>query len=363
MSDSEDNDPISSIFKAGVVFDVVEEDEAVPSTPQCTLINQLEYLFLLRKADAIRGIKSSLPVSHIAHGAIDVLIAQLIGEHPDIYTTSPSGSLYREWTAGDAATGGTIEHSDKIHAKVVLYISSGADPEERQWRAFHSMLIGYGLLELYSQANYTGPELPIKTLASIGLVTSQNDAHNRAVAQLAADGEWAIRHCSIPDALVACRIILSACVDPTKQLWGHGFELNNQGEIVTKLYPLEKSNLTAKQAVSALKTRHWLAARACMVHARLMHKQAYDVMPTLWTESKDLFAMAQASVNELASLIEASAIVNKSSDSVDMTSAERRLMHALLWLEVGLSRHHFQNSDKVCKLNYVYFLKVIYDQF
>jgi hypothetical protein len=344
MSDSDDDDPISSIFKAGVVFDVEEEEESKPTIPRCALINQLEYLFLLRKVDAIRDIKSSLPTSHIAHGAIDIMIAQLMGHHPDIYlSSSPSGSHYQDWTAGGVAVGGTIEHSDKIHAKVVLYISSGADPEERQWRALQSMLIGYGLLELYSQANYTGPELPLKTLASMGLVTSQDDAHNRAVAQLAADGEWAIRHCSIPDALVACRSILGASVDPTKQLWGHGFDLNDQGEIVTKLYPLEKTNLTAKQAVSALKTRHWLAARACVVHLRLMHKQAYDIMPSLWTESKELFALAQASINELASV---SCLLDGAGEAV-LSDAERRLLQALLWLEEGLSRHHFQYADKV----------------
>lgn len=343
MSDSEDdNDPISSIFKAGVVFDVDEEEEIRPNASPCTLINQLEYLFLLRKIDVIQSIKSSLPASHFAHGSVDIMIALLTGRHPEVYLhSSPSGSLYHNWIAGGAAIAGTNEQSDKIHARVVLFISSGLDPEERQWRALQCMLIGYGLLELYSQANYTGPELPAKTLAAIGLTTGLGDGHNRAVAQLASDGEWAVRHCSIPDALVASRCILAAAVDPTKQLWGNGFELNDKGEIVTKLYPLEKTNLTAKQAVGSLKTRHWLAARACIVHLRLMHKQAYDIMPTLWNEAKDLFAAAQASFNDLGSC------PLDASGAPLFSDAERKLVESLLWLEVGLSRHHFQHSDKV----------------
>jgi len=243
----------------------------------------------------------------------------------------------------------------QVRELVSTYISSADSAVSRSCRARQVLLLGSAWLELYCQENYTGPELnPVDVAALYGYgygtellpngsrrraaaLTDAEDAEiadlrMRCIQHLEVDGVYAFSVCAVPHALLLARSLLLPLADPERAPWKAGITLSASGAI-SKARANEALPPLMLRAIRGLRCSAWLGARACMIHTRAMQSVSVDALPTLWNEAQDLFAEAKAQhrAERYDALLE---------------SSPDYCLIAQLWLEVGLSFHHFDHSDK-----------------
>lgn len=194
-------------------------------------------------------------------------------------------------------------------------------------------LIGVAALNLFLQANYTGPSPDDRTKQQIEAVdphpcfhqklqkydksvdaTPQETSmyHNNVLSELAADGEWPVQVCEYPYFLLLARSILVTIGSPESKCWSSdapGFTPQ-----WLKMY-----------SESLYGSKLW-CARAVVAHARLM--QAKEKPPILWSEAEAYFDTCVKLLSDMHD------------ESVLCLSAESTLM-----IEKGLSEHHFGKND------------------
>ena len=351
MTDSSDEeDDACRFLRPGAAFIVEDEDpSAQPAELELSFSEKLEIAVLLRDPETEASLSqlSSYPAE-----SESAVVANLIlsGRHCDLRGASASRPLLADLLARIVPSSTDRFNdslTDSIQGSVADFIGAGLDASERESRACLCMLVGYLYLELFVQANYTGPELTPSMLQLIGYSAENIDQHSCAVALLTCDGECAFRHCVVPQCLVIARSVLATLSDPLLMLWGHGIELAEDGAVLPKRGPLAKAILTCKQVTSALRTRHWLSLRACVVHLRLLQRQSGDKVPTLWREAQ---ALAEYVIQDFAPSSSSSSAAAAWLVRAVPDSKHRSLLAGQAWLERGLMLHHFERADKVLKI-------------
>ena len=283
-SNDEEDDSLLIFSKSTFV---VEDDETPQSQTElentrqqkeavtrCPLIDDL----FLRKDEP--GLESSaIAWTDDEEEVVGLCLQVLRGQHYDVVVTRVGPlSLSSLLTHCCAEVGA----ADAIRAALLQYIAEGCDEAERECRTLLSLVVGVAYLELYCQANYTGPELTNASVASLtavpvlalsGIVDVTDRAaklHQLAIQHLESDGDYAFAICEIPHTLLIARSLLSTLADPLHALWGHGIELTSTGDILRKtttmttpssLLPHPGSSPTAMiavlQAIRGLPSRDW----------------------------------------------------------------------------------------------------------
>jgi tetratricopeptide (TPR) repeat protein len=268
-------------------------------------------------------------------------------------------------STGSSSSNTSVSSADVLSKRVCAYISSGDTESVRECRALHVMLLGTVLFELYCQTNYTGPELsetallPLNTLPSSSSSSTTSSAsliHRASIDGLESDGDVAYPICVIPQALFLARVFLSTVADPKRASWKHGIRLSESGEVLPQYVSAYTVDSKVVSATTRLQSRQWRSARAAVVHLRLLQKQSYDAMPTLWKECNDLFAVSLVQFGgcgnvhsdlKTPSIAELCQLTSSASLSSGNVSINERLLAAELWMEAGLCEHFFEYKSKV----------------
>lgn len=218
--------------------------------------------------------------------------------------------------------------SSAITAVLDAYLAQSSGASTRL-KVFQSILVAYSCLELFCQANYTGPELSDAALAPM-LPASTEDAttlFNNSLRLLECDGSYCYRICAVPHCLLVARAVLAHLAAPLTASWQSGVLLSEDGAVVRNTMRLSIPD-TAAAVVQGFSCQHWLSARATVIHTRLLQSKTFSTVPTLWKEANDSFAAAIAACPALPS-----------ASSLDVHKA-------LLHLEWGLCFHFFEYGDK-----------------
>ena len=248
----------------------VENTRQQPVT-RCPLIDDL----FLRKDE--QGLEdSTIGWTDDEEEVIGLCLQVLRGQHYDVVVTRVGPlSLCSLLTHCCSEVGA----ADAIRAALLQYIAEGFDEAERECRALLSLVVGVAYLELYCQANYTGPELTNASVASLtavpvlalsGIADATDRAaklHQLAIQHLESDGDYAFAICEIPHTLLIARSLLSTLADPLHALWGHGIELTSTGDILRKTTAMTMMSqslphgglppMTVLCAIRGLPSRDW----------------------------------------------------------------------------------------------------------
>ena len=230
-------------------------------------------------------------------------------------------------------------NDDRMKAFLINYIMTGLNDKEKLERAFDIFILGIFLLDVFCQANYTGPELSTVESNFFEMAASDNGSlHSLGLRLLECDGVYAFPICQLPQALFLSRIILSTLIEPDALNWQEGICLDTEGSVVRRVN--EGPNLNSiemKKVTSCFQSLSWWNARAAVIHARLLQDVSWTELPSLWYECKGLFEDAISKYGNV--------------DTSDVLSAQ-------VWLEWGLCMHHFDHGDKVppCRVDESQFL-------
>lgn len=202
----------------------------------------------------------------------------------------------------------------QVHDMVLSFILDG-DHTAKVTRTFECLLLGISYLELYCQTNYTGPELPPAQLE----VFQVNGA--ACVQELECDGTYAFRSIELPQTLLLARIILSTLAEPHAAGWKEGIALDSKGGVSRRLLADAENILTLTEERLVLKSIVWWSARAAVVHLRLLQKQSYEDVPTLWNEVTTKFTTV---LNTFSSLPAGTSLLLVTTPLSDEDSREER---------------------------------------
>ena len=229
-------------------------------------------------------------------------------------------------------------------------------------------ILGIAALNLFLQANYTGPALSnddahncLEPLADINphacwkhrIPSTQrsntlveeykseeieeqltqtrrlSNYQNAILSELAVEGEWPCQVCSVPYFLLLARSILLSLADPSRPDWMHSRELphaeQNRDAMSSSEIMMIKPPMDFLRYSRQLCAVHLWSARAAVVHKRLIPSR--EIIPTLWSEAE---SMLEASVQTFCS-------------SAETPSSLRA---ATVWLEYGLAESHFERPGK-----------------
>ncbi len=224
--------------------------------------------------------------------------------------------------AGEFSTESQYGALSDLRKRMWAYIEGGEENETRI-RAAECMWMAVCSLNLFLQANYTGPQLSDGDDAELDklLITFFGLKNNLpsvrwANGALAVDGELPYPRSQHPVTLVFARVILGA-LSGIAGKWGSSptteDELTSQ-EIVMK----------QRLAISAsLSTVHWWSARAIISHSRLMMITGCGSSSPLFLEAVDCFKVVLREFGGCNSFIAARA-----------------------WLEWGLAQNYFEEFSK-----------------
>jgi hypothetical protein len=258
-----------------------------------------------------------------------------------------------------------------IQKSVVSYVMGNAasSVDHKNLRLFECLVLGVSYFEIYCQANYTGPEM---TNSFVEPFIGHDNIHKSSIQQLECDGCYAFSIIFMPQTLLIARAILSVIADPLRLSWRNGIVLDVNGKI---LKSLTKDTVLAESFSDLIELRSgaWWNARACLMHLRLLQKQSYDHIPTLWKEAQDMFRAvlthfggidAQQLTDDDASLLTGAIYTLHSKGTTTVEQAIIKLegdlslgradaveLGAQAWLEWGLCCHHFEHSDRVSQSN------------
>ena len=303
------------------------------------------------------------------------------GKHLEVIEYFRSSSLSHELLISKVC-----ENQDQLFIEVndavMSYIIDAAADEDRiKCRVFECLILGVTYLEIFSQCNYTGPELLPSVLSMF------EHPQVNSIRDLECDGSYPFSIVQIPAMLLLARLLLHTLADPLRAPWKAGICLGANGEVTRRVHPSSHlaSYSTAVEHISGalqtLKSIHWWSARAAVIHMRLLQTQSYESIPTMWHECADMFSrvlqgfsgapsdvpvVSYAQLKEAASdsastlsassahCVEDDALPTEADDQIEKLLSIARLewsaIHQQLatqaWLEWGLCCHHFEYGDK-----------------
>ena len=394
-SDSEDDGLGAFAFlgKAHVVDSDSSDDDVAPEAAALRYPLALDEVFMSRDADAVKTL-FSVSAESAEDGETETALCEeekaslglaqgiLEGRHLEALRDAPSEfqllKLLEMCHAED-------DLPTAIRRDVHAYLcggntSSSSSSSSAQLSAESRMqqvlLLGTAWLEVYCQENYTGPELnpaeltvvhgePTAAGGSEKLSSDDEEAlravlHSKCLQHLECDGVYAFGLCAVPHALLFARCLLRAVALPSRAPWKAGVSIskdsaaalamasagvdsdgngNGTGGPASLLMAMNHNDrvpVPVTRAAGFSRAASWLSARAAMTHARAMHHVSTETLPSLWLEVQDSFAAAEAAYKIHSYCPEGSS----GETEVDF------LLITQLWLERGLSWHHFNHRDQ-----------------
>ena len=259
---------------------------------------------------------------------------------------------------------------ETVHSLALAHINNEIN-NSKLMRVAEVQLLGIAYLELYCQINYTGPELPPDVLE----IFKHESTVQNCVKELECDGTYAFRSIEIPQALLLARVLLSVVADPSDASWRHGIALDAEGVISRKKISSDVSTDNCSEERLKLRSAHWWSVRATVIHLRLLQKQSYEDIPTLWQEVRDRFQYVLEGFSSMAldsDLLSTASFASITPEQVRAWAvAESRLslpaagtteevvgtwpvlkrqLATQAWLEWGLCCMHFGYGDKVSEI-------------
>ena len=386
MADSDSDSDLGAFAFMGKKIVIEESDDDIETTS--TSIEKKDFIsqmrnpeaidkyFMARNIEALEGLLTKAKTSHqnqqvaefsninaesdnsdnLPSSAEEIAVLQMAvdilqGKHLEV--------VQRESGSFSLANFLTICKSDMCVASQIrdiinAHTSAAQGQRAMECRLRHILLLGVAWLDLYCQENYTGPELnPVDVAALYGYGYGTEIAPNgsrrqaatlkdeeeadivqfkaRCVQHLEVDGAYVFSMCQLPHALLLARSLLAPLADPQRAPWKAGVQLAADGSLLKRTV-LRPWSDTLTQACNHLRCSVWLSARACMIHARALLRVSVDTVPTLWKEVCDMFHDAK---------------IRYSADSHATTGeADDDSLVTQLWIECGLSYHHFDHQDK-----------------
>ncbi len=236
---------------------------------------------------------------------------------------------------------------EKIHS-IVQESLSKAGPDKAPYRCLEYLLIGYALLELYCQSNYTGPELSSANIIELFGPDEGQRSVSIALAGLESDGNYPFRSCQLPQLLFLSRCILLSLLDSKRFSWRRGILLDEAGNI---LFPLREEKTSDTTDMFA-NMRYWMCCRSCIVHLRLLQRPEHNLNPTLWKESCEMFEKTEKVLTSprFFPLVHGHSAHDNEDEGHLYDPRDADILLSQFYLEKGLSYHHFEYKDKVSYL-------------
>lgn len=236
-NDSSDDDIDAEIAFASVDFSGVNFDQAESTTSFSRLLTQWEESLAFQKFDW--ATQESNQETDTELGIVLKLGKCLaIGEYADVLRGEAATRLFDAVGTRTASFDETTSVFDHIVALTKEQASSMA-------KAFALEIVGVAALNLFLQANYTGPALadtkggmaafadilphaPLREVlqstkqgnTSITVTSKSSAFQNSVLAQLAVDGDWPCQVCEFPYFLLVARAVFEGLVGPTVPLAG-----------------------------------------------------------------------------------------------------------------------------------------------
>lgn len=195
--------------------------------------------------------------------------------------------------------------------------------------------IGVACLNLYLQANYTGPALTSSLTDLVDLLPAP-----AVLASLEVDGEFPYSKSTFAIFLALSRAILHALALPEYRSWGEAVVLDDNGQGRLPLLPPSLHPPGPYRRLTSLShTASLWAARAVVTHRRLLSGR--QPSPTLWAECQLLFSLVLPTLGPVPTL---------EADKTDQEKQEEaqvlpNYLAGRVWLEWGLAHHHFDEGD------------------
>lgn len=219
------------------------------------------------------------------------------GSYADVLR-SESAKRLLEAIASRESSSGSDEH---VCASVTRYLEqfvvASDDEEQRLAAAYEVLFAGVALLNLYVQANYTGPALePVQIEDVVALSArvlkadgekSSKQAHIDALVGLQVDGESPFSICKYPEFLLIGRCLLHFVGNYAYDNWSVAvteIDRDNLYVVTADVAPLETINADVKRVLDKLHTAVWWNARAAVAHGRLLLSKVPS--NTLWFEAR-----------------------------------------------------------------------------
>jgi hypothetical protein len=152
------------------------------------------------------------------------------------------------------------------------------------WRAATALWVGAAALNLFLQANYTGPALEMTPAFSS--LASQVGALAGPRWGLDADGESPFSKSVLPEMLCLARGVLHPLALPGLLPWSHPVQLTAEGHATLPACPTA-CPLAFSSTVTLLETAKLWAGRAVVTHRRLFSGR--HPSPGLWAEAQAVF--------------------------------------------------------------------------
>jgi hypothetical protein len=221
-------------------------------------------------------------------------------------------------------------------------------------------LTGIALLELFNQANYTGPEFTSidRTFLQADLFPSTDYMHI-----LECDGNYPFSLIDMPHLLILARIILRFVYKPLYRSWKTGVQIDENGILsIQEFHDGQEISVFANlkflsNSFTIFPSASWWNTRATVIHGRLLQGINFENCPTLWIETLNGFVDSlqlfcgldnQVTIDDLPKLdILSMSLQPASLPPSFATSVESTVLASSLLLETGLAFHYFGYGDKV----------------
>ncbi|CAM9262869.1 unnamed protein product [Chrysoparadoxa australica] len=226
--------------------------------------------------------------------------------------------------------------AEQVRRGVEEWVMEEEDEMQGRWRAAEAMWVGAALLNLYLQANYTGPELEVEVSSAcaefVGRIarsqqegeavesTGSSGAGAVATSKLAVDGELCFPRSELPGCLLLARLLLSALAEPAGTSWVIPVQ-SKDDELAHQASSELMINKPFCARCESLSTAAWWSARAVGTHSRLLLLRPGDRSETLWMEARRLWERV-----------------------VIRHCKAKGYLAATAWVEWGLCLHFFQDN-------------------
>ncbi|DBA04011.1 TPA: hypothetical protein N0F65_009358 [Lagenidium giganteum] len=223
-------------------------------------------------------------------------LAQLVcgGHYADVLRSERIAQLLQHLIALKASSSEDA-HVCTAVSHVLEQMLVDENDDERLVLAYEMLLAGVAFLNIYVQANYTGPAFEAKDLSDINDVaarviygTSSNDSqklHMDVLLALQVDGESPFNICEYPQLLLLARCLLHFVGNAAYSNWSVSVqEIGKDDELQALVGKNGLKNQQVLEVLAMIPSARWWNARACTAHERLLITR--EPSNTLWHEAK-----------------------------------------------------------------------------
>lgn len=258
-----------------------------------------------------------------------------------------------------------ICEEDNAHEAVldvlIQHVKTESQTKPLKECAWELLVYGVALLELFCQANFTGPELNPRERELLHAVEDQA-MHRKMVQHLECDGLYPFNSVDLPHVLLLARLVLSFVASSTNLTWKSGIVFSREGMISLPTIAVSDPKFAFlsdfADAASSLCSAKWWSSRAAVIHTRLLQGQSYEQVPTLWHEVMECFTptlekfctidSSEYYSQELCKFnFGTCPLLPGSWESSVCNEKESRKLSSMALIEWGLACHHFNYGDKV----------------